>query len=160
MVRTTLVSLALGSFVLLGCTTQLDSKKLEGSITDGMKAKGVNMTSVSCPGGQNAKEGTTFKCTGTDDQGTPGSFTVTVKDGSGDVDWKLDGKYIDMAKVGDSLEKSLAQGDKKVDVKCPTKSALVKKGNKFSCDVTIDGQPTKVTMTFTDDEGTVDADVT
>ncbi|MFZ2177191.1 MAG: DUF4333 domain-containing protein [Rhodococcus sp. (in: high G+C Gram-positive bacteria)] len=39
------------------------------------------------------------------------------------------------------------------DVSCPS-GEEVKKGNSFTCDLTVDGEKKQVTLTFTDDEGT------
>ena len=149
------VVVAVAALTVIGCQSQIDHTKLESSIRDELKTKGVTMFALTCPDKLATKAGTTFKCTGTDDQGTAVSFDVTMKDEQGRVSWTLDGKLIDMQKLGDDMEARMST-DKKVDVKCPTKTMIAKKGCAFSCDATVDGKATKIAFTCTDDQGNLD----
>jgi hypothetical protein len=151
-----LVLAAVTLTALIGCSTQIDHTKVEGSIRDELKAKGVTMASLSCPATIVAKAGGTFACTGADDQGTNATFTVTMKDDQGSISWVFDGTIVGMKEAGDSLEAALTQNvGKKVDVKCPDKAILAKKDCAFTCDATVDGESHKLAVKCTDDKGNV-----
>jgi hypothetical protein len=151
-----LVFAALTTTASIGCSTQLDHTKLEGSIRDELKSKGVTMTSLTCPANVVAKSGGTLTCTGTDDQGTNATFTVTMKDDQGSINWVFDGTVVGMKEAGDSLEAALTQKlGKKVDVKCPDKAILAKQDCAFTCDTTVEGESHKLAVKCTDDKGNV-----
>lgn len=141
---------------VVACATRIDHSKVEQSIKDELKTKGVTMASVTCPDKITAKAGGTFDCTGTDDQGTNAKFTVTMKDDQGSIEWKLDGKIIDMKKLGDGMESKIAAAGKPIDVKCPEKSMIAKKGCQFACDATDGHDTVKIHFTCSDDEGNLD----
>ena len=143
-------------FLLLGCQTMIDGPKLEGFIKTDMATHGVTMSNISCPTNVVSKAGATFQCTGKDDQGTDAIFDINVKDGQGNLEYNLKGKYVDMAAVTDALESDIAAkmgNSVKVDVTCPKKNIIVYKGAKFMCDSDVGGDKKKITFTFTDDTG-------
>jgi hypothetical protein len=141
---------------LVGCESTIDHAKIETNIREELKSKGVTMATLTCPDKIVAKAGGTFQCSGTDDDGTATTFTVTMKDAQGSISWELDGAIIGMAKLGDDMEAKLsASSGKKVDVKCPAKSMIAKTGCKFTCDLTSDGAPGKIDFTCVDDKGGV-----
>jgi hypothetical protein len=138
-----------------GCKSQtLDANKMQTYLQDELKAKNVTLTSVTCPTGIALKRGTTFQCTGKDDQGTTGVFDMTVTDNNGTVSWNLEGKYLDMKVLGDKLESriSAARGQP-ADVTCPSKNILVAKGGTFTCDVLLGGSQAKIVFTFANNDG-------
>ena len=134
--------------LLLACS--IDNKKVEQSVIDTMKDKGVKMKSVSCPTGKPMKSGTKFDCTGTSDDGVDMTFHVEETDGSGTIKWELDGLILDKKKLGDGLEKDLGGG---ADIKCPEKTVIIHKGTTFDCDYEKDGEKGTVTLTADDDKG-------
>jgi hypothetical protein len=140
---------ATASFLAAGCN--IDHSKVEDSIRQGLKEKGVNLKSVDCPADRRIKKGDTFDCTGVDEGGQHLVFTVTQGDG-GNVNWKLDGMIINQAKLGDSIEHKVG---KAADVKCPEKTVILKPGQSFTCDVDVDGKTHKVLITLQDKEGNV-----
>ncbi len=153
--RGVLVVAAVTLTALIGCSTQIDHTKVEGSIRDELKAKGSRWPR-SPPATIVAKASSTFACTGADDQGTSATFTVTMKDDQGSINWVFDGTIVGMKEAGDSLEAALTQNiGKKVDVKCPDKSLLAKANCAFTCDATVDGEAHKLAVKCTDDKGNV-----
>jgi hypothetical protein len=125
--------------------------KVEQSIKDKLAAKKVDLKSVTCPD-RPIKQGDKFDCTGEDTDGQPLVFHVEQTDAKGSVDWKLDGMIIDMAAVGDSIEKTVGAS---ADVQCPNKSVILKVGQSFTCDVQVGAEKHKVDLTLTNDTGTV-----
>src|SRR5437660_1107330 len=101
---------------ILACG-KVSHTKVEQSIKDKLAAKGVGITSVTCPD-RPIKKGDTFDCDGVDSDGQKLSFHVEQTDAQGSVDWKLDGMIINMQSVGDSIEKTVGTA---ADVQCPNK---------------------------------------
>jgi Domain of unknown function (DUF4333) len=134
-----------------GCT--VDKKKVEGSITDEFKSKGIKLKSVDCPANQKAKKGETFDCKAETDDGDKLTIHVTLNDNMGSLEWKLDGKILEEAKVGHSLEKAIDdKAHVKADVTCPDKTIVLLSGKSFTCDATIDGKSKKVDITLGEDD--------
>ena len=94
-----------------GCKNQLDNKKLEGAITDGLKAKGVALKSVSCPSDRQAKSGDKFTCDAVTDGGDKLVVNVEQTDDQGNVNWKVDNLPAPKGAAGDKAEEKPA-GDK------------------------------------------------
>jgi hypothetical protein len=152
--RGIIIGLALA---LVACTNQIDSSKVEASIHETSKTKGLPLASISCPAGVKIEKGRTFKCNVTDAQGTAATVTVTMTDNDGTISWDLDGKMVDMKKLGDDMEAKIsAAGGKDVDVKCPSKTFIAKKGCKFTCDATAGTDTLKIAFTCNDDQGDLD----
>jgi hypothetical protein len=143
-----LVSLAMGG--VLACT--LDNKKIEDSIKTTIKEKGITMKSVSCPTGQKSSVGSKFECTGETEDGGKLKFQVEVTGSDGSIKWELEGKILDMSKIGDSIEKKVHES---ADVKCPEKSLVVKKGDVVDCTVEIEGKKQKLQIKAIDNDGNI-----
>ncbi len=144
------IAISAAMVLLAGCT--LDHGKIEGSIRDELKAKGVAMKSVTCPTGVSIKKGDQFDCSGEDDEGEKLTFHVEQTDSGGQISWKLEGAIINPEKLGDLIEKKIHE---KADVKCPQKTRILKKDQSFTCDVTVEGQTHKVTLVAEDNDGNV-----
>lgn len=139
--------LAAGSGALAsGCTIQADM--VEDSIKDELKKKDVEVDKITCPKGEKLKDGATFECKGTSDQGD--DFVVKVKqtDSKGSIKWDLEGRIVDPEEFADDAKKNLGF---KVD--CGKKKFIAVKGTKMKCKA--DGKT--ATVTFKDDEGKIDA---
>ena len=139
------------SFTLFACT--LDNKKIEDSIKTTVKDKGITMKSVSCPTGQKSSVGSKFECTGETEDGGKLKFQVEVTGSDGSIKWELEGKILDMSKIGDSIEKKVHES---ADVKCPEKSLVVKKGDVVDCDVEIEGKKQKLQIKAIDNDGNIE----
>lgn len=138
---------------LLGCKKSVDGKKMESVISDSLKTRGIALKSVTCPASIEAKAGGTFDCQAETPDGVKVVFHVTQTDDQGNVTSKTDGALINTKTVGDSLEPKLGKGS---DVKCPDKLVVLKKGDKVTCDLTFEGQPSQVDLVATNDNGDVD----
>jgi hypothetical protein len=78
-----------GGLLLLACTDQLDTAKLEDEITDGYEEQlGIALEEISCPD-RDIEEGDEFECEGTDADGDEITFTVTQEDDEGNVVWAV-----------------------------------------------------------------------
>lgn len=135
---------------ILACG-KVEHTKVEQSIKDKLATKKVDLKSLTCPD-RPLKKGDKFDCNAEDVDGQPLVFHVEQMDAKGSVDWKLDGMIIDMASVGDNIEKTVGAA---ADVQCPNKSVILKVGQSFTCDAQIGAQKHKVVLTLTDDQGTV-----
>jgi hypothetical protein len=149
--------LAAVAFGLAACQTQIDMTKLSADIkADGAKM-GITYSEVTCPASQTATAGGSFQCGVKDERGTPGTYTVKMKDAQGSVEYQLDQKYVDMKKVGDDLEGQLGQSvGAKVDVTCPDKNVIIKPGIVVVCDATSGSSSKKVVLTCKDNDGNFD----
>jgi hypothetical protein len=103
-VRRLVVGASVAALALAGCGGGSDSKststekptsgpaetvdtaaietKLKSSLSSSTQS-GPKVTQVSCPGSVPAKEGSSFPCQATGDQGLAGNVTVTLKDSAG-----------------------------------------------------------------------------
>ncbi len=124
--------------MLLGC--KVDHGKVEASIGDDMKAKGLALKSITCPADRKVKVGDKFDCTGEDASGKKLTWHVTQTEGGGAA-WELEGHLVNQAAVGDSIEKKI---DEKADVKCPAQTSVLGPGDSFLCDVDVGGKTIKV----------------
>ena len=152
-IRTVAKVAAAGIASLLMMACSLDNKKIEESIRSTIKDKGITMKSVSCPTGQKASVGSKFECTGETDDGGKLKFQVEVTGSDGSIKWELEGKILDMKKLGDSIEKKVHES---ADVTCPDKSLVVKKGDVVDCTVEIDGKKDKLQIKALDNDGNVE----
>ena len=146
------VGAALVSFTLMACT--LDNKKIEDSIRTTIKDRGITMKTVACPSGQKSSVGSKFECTGETEDGGKLKFQVEVTGAGGDIKWELEGKILDLKKLGDMVEKQVHES---ADVTCPEKSMVVKKGDVVECDVEIEGKKQKLEIKAVDNDGNVKA---
>jgi hypothetical protein len=146
----TLALAVVASLSFVACKPKIDNGKVEDSIKSGLKEKGVELDSVSCPKDLPAKKGNDFACTGKSKEGDEFEVNVEQTDDNGTISWKLKEGILDTAKLGDSIEKKIGE---KADVKCPSKLISPKPGTKFDCDVTVEGDKKKVEITIEDKEG-------
>jgi hypothetical protein len=144
--------MAVALLTMCACHNNLDKGKLESSISDTCKSKGLALKSVTCPADRPVKEGDTFDCNGVTDDGDKLDFHVTQKDAQGNIDWKLTCAIIDASKIGDSIEEKVGKG---ADVKCAAKTIVMVKGKTIKCKATIEEKEHEVAITGTDDEGGV-----
>ena len=131
-----------------GCTRTLDPDKVQAGIKDECTKQGVTLSSVSCPAGIKAEQGTVFKCTSKTEAGADVTWDVTVKSPNGDYDFKSL-QVMDQQKLGDQVEPLLAQKvGGPIDMKCPSKWIVATPGAKFSCDATVGGSAKTVDCVF------------
>ena len=124
-----------------------------------MRDQGIELTAVACPDRVIAKPGVTFACTGKDDEGTAGTFDVTVLPDE-TFALQLRERYVDEAKFGDEIAKRIAAESKRaVEVRCPKRSLIVHVGVHFSCDLREGGVAKKATFTYRDELGAVDVNI-
>lgn len=151
--RTLLVALCV--IPLVACNAlrpHLDDKKIEASIRSEFKSQGVDIKNIDCPENRPLKEGDEFECKVKDDDGDDLTIKVEQTDAHGSIKWKLDGKILDMDKVGDMLEPKVGSD---VDVQCPSKKIVLIEGKKFSCKYSKNGAKGKVQFTTVDNDGNV-----
>jgi hypothetical protein len=136
-----------------GCNVK--KGEIEDSIKKTMKEKNVTMKSVSCPGDMKAKVGSTYECSGETDDGEKVTFKVEATDFTGGAKWELNGKIYDGSDVEDEVATAIGEkaNGKKVKVKCKAKMFVFNKGDKFNCDLDVDGEKDVVVIEPTDDNG-------
>jgi hypothetical protein len=98
------------SLSLVGCKASasygLDTGQAEQVIKDGLKAQaGEAPKSMTCPTSVAMKPGTTFECKGETPDGRALVVSVTVKDGAGNISWKLNSVGSHPAPAGDEHAK-------------------------------------------------------
>ena len=76
--------LAVGAFTAAGCTKALNSSDAGNVVNQTLARHGLKTKSVDCPGDVEAKEGKTFDCDFTLQNGKAGSMTIKITDVSGD----------------------------------------------------------------------------
>jgi hypothetical protein len=142
-----------------GCHRSLDKDKLEGLIKSIGTENKLGIASVSCPADRPAKQGDEFECTGELDDKSKFVAKMTQTDDQGTVKALLVGRVVNLKAFGEDLEKKYFQ-EPKGDVKCSEKVILLRKGDTFTCDVTVGESAASVVFTATSDEGDVDRKVT
>ena len=116
--------------MLAWCGNQIDGKKTEASIVEGLAKKGIKAT-ASCPSGVAAKANGTFDCTVTDGAGKTHTVNVTQQDDQGTVLWKLDGSIVDMKLVAADAKAKIPGAD----IACPSDAVVVKPPTTVECSV-------------------------
>lgn len=156
-----LARLALLGLAALACACEkrVDHNRAQDLVRSSLRTEGLELAFVTCPSGVSAKPGTTFECTGKDDDGTVG--TIEVRIGADETfSLRLRERYVDQAKFGLEMEKRLAKEQQRtVEVRCPAKAVIVKKGVRFSCDLREGGVAKRATFTYEDDAGKVDVKI-
>jgi hypothetical protein len=132
-----------------GCTKTLKKESVEGVIKAQYDKAGLKLKSVSCPANKEAKAGDSFDCTGELEGGGKATITVKQKDAKGTLEFNAAGLYLSEAAITAGLTK---QAGAPATAKCPTKQIMLKKGEKFTCDVTIGADKGKVTYTTADEK--------
>ncbi len=151
-----LAGFVLAAIALAGCKTQIDQDKVQALVKSVCEEKKVKVKSVSCPAGREAKEGDEFECTGELEDGSKFAAKVKQTDAKGTVLATVVGRFVNLKELGDSMEKNAGPG---ADVKCADKTILLRKGDSFTCDITVGDTKGSVTYTAKDDEGSVDKKV-
>ena len=146
--RAALAALALVS--LAGCKQKIDPSKVEALCQTALKDSDIEPKTVTCPKDQEVRKGNDFECTATTEDGDELKMSVTQEDDKGTVFVKVKSGTMDLAKVGDSIEKKIG---KEADVKCKSRFVIPKIGKKYRCDVTVDGKDATVEITFEDKKG-------
>ena len=121
------IALSLGA---VACARNIDSGKVEKSITEGLAKKGLT-AKVSCPSGQAAKASAEFTCEATDDAGEKLTIKVTQQDDQGTVLWKLDGQILDTAVVVADARGKLPGAE----ITCARKAVVVKASDTYTCEI-------------------------
>jgi hypothetical protein len=145
-----LTALLTGSVLLgtAGCTKKINKEALQTTITSAYAPKGVVLKSVDCPAGRELKANDSFDCTGELTEGGKVTITVKQKDDKGNLGFDLQGVYV----AQDEISKLMSGPDGKVDVKCPKKVAVLRKGEKYQCDVARGDLKGKADIGVKDDE--------
>jgi hypothetical protein len=137
----------------------VDDTQVEQGIEADLSTSSAKVTSAKCPSDVPVKQGDTFTCTVTFDNGATGKATVTQQ-GHGRYTYELKPGSVQVpgATADAAVEKSLAaQGAPNATVNCPS-NIIVKVGTTVTCNVSGAGGVASgtVTFTFSDAEGTVD----
>jgi hypothetical protein len=83
------ITLLVALLALAGCTKQIDGAKLEKNIAEEVEKQTKHKPkSVTCPKDIVEKEGGTFQCTATADDGSTVPVDVTMQ-GGGNVKWEI-----------------------------------------------------------------------
>ena len=143
----------------LGCTLTADKAEVEKVVKDGLKAKGLELKTVSCPDKLAPKKGESFDCTATDDEDVAGKIKITWGEGTKfDMDAVT---ALGLEKAGTQMNDVLGQQvNSKVTIQCPSKFIFIKEGRKWTCDATVESAPGvahKVDFTLKDDQGNMNA---
>jgi Domain of unknown function (DUF4333) len=138
---------------LASCKQKIDPSKVQDLCKSLLKDDtDIEAKTIVCPKDIEVKKGNDFECVATTDDGDEVTLTVDQTDDKGTVLAKVKSGTMDMAKVGDSIEKKIGE---KADVKCKSRFLVPKVDKTYKCDVDIDGKPHKVDITFTDKKGSV-----
>ena len=137
----------------------VDDAQVEQGIKADLSTSSAKVTSAKCPSDIPVKQGDTFTCTVTFDNGATGDATVTQQ-GLNKYTYELKPGSVQVpgATADAAVEKSLAaQGLPDATADCPS-NIIVKVGTTVTCNVTGAGGAASgtVTFTFSDAEGTVD----
>jgi hypothetical protein len=156
LVRLAPLALALA---LVACDKRVDHSRAEDLVRSSLRGQGLELALVTCPQGVVAKPGTSFECTGKDDDGTVGTIDVKIE-ADETFSLRLRERYVDQEKFGAEMAKRLAKEQQRtVEVRCPKKAVIVKKGVRFSCDLREGSAQKRATFTYVDDAGQVDVKV-
>ena len=137
------ISLAAG-----GCgKSSLDGKKLERQIKSRIRAGGVELTKLSCPGGRKVKKGDRFQCTGEASNGVPLTVAVVQTSGSGNVSWNVTRGLLVVPTIEDFIEREARQTGE-VTVECASPDLVAARdGDSLTCISTTVAEP-KQTKTY------------
>jgi hypothetical protein len=138
----------------------VDDAQVEQGIKDDLSTSSTKVTSAKCPSDVPVKQGDTFTCTVTFDNGATGKATVTQQ-GRNKYTYELKAGSVEVPgpTAEAAVEKSLAaQGAPDATVNCPD-NIIVKVGTTVTCDVSgAQGAASgKVTFTFSNAEGDIDS---
>jgi hypothetical protein len=137
----------------------VDDQQVEQGIEDSLSSSSTDVSSAKCPSDVAVKQGGTFTCTVTFDNGASGKAEVTQK-GLGNYTYALEPGSVQVpgATAEAEIQKQLAsQGMPNATVNCPD-NIIVKVGTTVTCDVSgVQGGATgSLTFTFSSADGTID----
>ena len=120
------------TLTLAACSnSSLDSKKLERQITRRLKAGGVTLTKLSCPGGRKVKKGDRFQCQGQAANGVPITVAVVQTSGGGNVSWNVTRGILDVPRIRDEIQR---QAGGQVTVTCQAADLVAARdGDAITC---------------------------
>jgi predicted phage tail protein len=153
----TLLAVAVAAIAFAGCSTSIDEKKAEKTITSSVEDQvGADVKSVDCPSGLKAKKGGTFQCTVTGADGSTGKANVVMTDDKGNV--RVSAPFIHKQEleksIGDSITQQVGANAGDVTVTCPD-IITAEKGGKLQCQAKYQAQTLKLDVTQTDAQGHV-----
>lgn len=153
--------LCAGLMASMACSTTLDMKAIETSVTSGVESQmSLPVASVACPKEtKTAKAGDVFQCVVTPKDGGKATVTVTQSDDKGNVKWevtKLEG-LLDLGVVEQSVVKGLKeQASIDATVSCGGgKLRAAKAGGTFDCTAKSDKGDIGIVVTMNDGEGAI-----
>jgi len=126
----------------------IEPQAVEDSIRKGLEREDWPVEKVECPRGVRIQAQDTFHCSVLVGLDEPIDVTVTQKDDLGHVTWTTPHVLLPS-----KIEKRLAQLRSATDVHCGEKLVVPKQGNRVSCTAVVAGKPSRIEVTFTDDEG-------
>jgi hypothetical protein len=143
------IALALAALMTTGCTKTLKKESVEGVIKSAYEKNGLKLKSVSCPAGKEVKQGDTFDCTAEIEGGGKATIGVTQKDAKGTLDFNAAGVYLSEASIAAIVTKNAGAP---ATAKCSTPQVLLRKGEKYVCEVSVGDQKGKLTYTTMDEK--------
>jgi len=146
-----------GTVALVGLSAcKIDSKRLENDIEEELEGKGVKIKRVKCPK-RKIQAGDEFTCEGKTKDGDEFEVEVEQSDNPGDMKWELVGTIVGQEAVEDMIE---GEVPKDTEVDCDGAIRIMTKGDKFKCDVTVDGDEGELVVKVKSDEGKVEWKIT
>lgn len=143
--RLAAVGLGLGlGLTLTACGNKsLDANKLEGQIRSRVKAGGVTLTRLNCPGGREVKRGDRFQCRGQASNGVPITVAVVQTSSGGNVSWNVTRGLLDVTEIEQAIQTE-APGEVTVDCQSPDLVAA-RDGDALTCVATTESEPKQST---------------
>ncbi|MCW5801422.1 MAG: DUF4333 domain-containing protein [Deltaproteobacteria bacterium] len=147
MLRTALVAVVLATVALTGCKKQIDAAKGEKLLSEPIDKAGFKVK-VTCPKDIEIKEGGTFDCEATGEDGTF-KINVTMKDDEGNVTSRWEPGVLD---TKDAIEQAKAKVPD-VKITCPKRIIVLKnKGDTSTCEAATATEKGQLTITMDDPE--------
>lgn len=122
---------------------KLDPKRMSDQIETTLEADGAAIKTITCPEGQEDKDGVTFTCNGEAEDGTKFEVKASAQ-GGGAFSWKLTGRIVDPAELQRALKEDVG-----VEFDCGKQKRIVTKGVEMDCKHGED----VVAFKYTDDDG-------
>jgi hypothetical protein len=136
--------------VLSSCgEDRIDADKAAVAIKSGLAAHDLTLAALTCPS-RPYRAGDTFACTGATAEQQPVTVNVTQRDGSGNLEWALDGMELHASKIRSEILPKLGSG---FDLSCPHEVSVVKIGDWTRCTIKKDGQTAHLDVKVDDVQG-------
>ena len=136
--------------VLSSCgEDRIDATKTANAIRAGLAAHELSLASLTCPP-RPYKPGDTFACSGTTTEQQAVTVNVTQRDGSGNLEWALDGMELHASKIRSEILPKPGSG---FELACPHEVAVVKIGDWTRCTIKKDGQTAHLDVKVDDVQG-------